>query len=682
MMIPTRRDQWASPVTVAVETAAGSGAFEVDDRLRADLVESLSDHHVAVAEIAVRTNGAFGPADAAQAYHPDRRIVVRAEGAVWFDGYPVAARLEWPERRPSQQETDPTVVAAPEFRLTLEHIVGRLARDIRAQIIGRYVRDGAIRDGLETDPPMWQAAFVPASGLPCIFNLGGAPNCDPVPLRVDDGRGGLRDVHLFCEDDRDDAIPWTYARTLRYLMHFYLAPDTPVKAAQLFEQTDALAALPDEGRSAYRENDPLAYALLARPDSLVAEAASLLEAIALLCDASGLHVTAESASLGSGVVTQIRVWSNTSGPGRQLKLASDAHDASLRDLFEANNLAGAMLSWDTRGMTDTSIVVGDVKRYAATVELVPGWLPEEGLDNVGSSLRGGAKSVALTDEQILSLGDEAAQSEWFAAYHRQGPAFTEHWRVGRLWVLNETGDLDPSLYSRNEPFDAYAPFDFFAVAPGPWMRRRRRLLPVAREPDGLEDVWVEVSFDDGTTWTPIPGGYQVLSDQCGLWFDAPNPLSVSPSGRAAEQNLWYALIDQTCRVRVTAMIESDDRLCAEASDTAAPTLLRSASVTYSPQRFQFVGKDELAMAREAARLAGEGASREVVATPIIPWLDREYQIGDRVLGVRGRGVELHTQRTPTRRSACVVGKRYRIGGGRWQTELVLASAETQVGVER
>ena len=78
---------------MAVERTTGSGLFEIDDRLRAETVESLSGHQLAKAHITVRTDHMFTEADAQARYHSDRRVVIRTKEAVLFDGYPMIGRV-------------------------------------------------------------------------------------------------------------------------------------------------------------------------------------------------------------------------------------------------------------------------------------------------------------------------------------------------------------------------------------------------------------------------------------------------------------------------------------------------------------------------------------------------------------------------------------------------------------
>lgn len=700
MTVPNARSTWAERVDVAVERSIGSGLFEIDDRLKAETVESLSLGRLAKAQINVRTDHVFTAADAKARYHSDRRIIVRTNTAVLFDGYPVMSRLTWEGRAGEISRR----LNVGEIQLVLEHVIGRLGRDEAAQIIGRYVRDALINDSLASASGAWIPASALVTGLPCVFNLDGRPNCDPTPIEVDDGTGGIRKIHVFTDDaGTDGALPWTYARVLRYLLYFYVGRDCPIDAQHLMQQTDAWALESPEGREAFQDSDHLGYLLLGKPDTLVAEAASLFEALMLASAASGVHFATESEPAGNGVRTVWRIWTAQSGAVRDLRLAAGRNAngqpsfptaaTPVAEILDANNLSASRISWDARSIASTAIVVGDVRKYEIQSELWPGWLPESGLDNVDAPDRHSAKSAALSETQIVSIGDAVKDDPWFRKYHRSGEEFPKHWKVGRLWVLNEAGTYAKADYARNSPFDVYAPFDFSTVSTEPWMRRRRRLLPLDQPPGGEQRVIVEISFDAGATWTTIESGYSTLPDEAAIWFDLLNPLSAAPRNNEGT-NLWYALVEQKCRVRVRAMIESDQRLVVRVSSLGAPSLLSNATVAYEPERFRFarylggnheswVGPVEESRDRDDSKVmqtfaktqvAANGA-RSVAGSAVIPWLDTQYRIGDRLIGVRGRGVSFETERSPSRQHACVVGKRYHFGPGRFETELLLGPAD-------
>ena len=97
---------------------------------------------------------------------------------------------------------------------------------------------------------------------------------------------------------------------------------------------------------------------------------------------------------------------------------------------------------------------------------------------------------------------------------------------------------------------------------------------------------MEVSFDSGTTWHQQAGGVRILEDRIGVYFEAENPTEITPPGvDPADQNLWYALIDQTFRVRVTGLIESDDRVLATrpAGEVDSVTLQANGMVVRRPK---------------------------------------------------------------------------------------------------
>jgi len=254
MAVPKSRSGWAQRIEVAVESSAGSGEFIVDDRLRAEMAESLTIRRIAKARVSVQLSGTFTAADAQATYHADRRMIMRSADAVLFDGYPVVGRMTLGGSRQAEG-----------FELRLEHAVGRLGRDEAAQIIGRHVRDARIADGMATAPATWKHASALATGLPCIFNMDGGGNCDPVPIEVDDGAGQVRKIHIFADDLQLDAITWTFARALRYLLHFYGCSNTPIDAELVMQYTDGLAETPPEGRESLRSSDDLAWALLGSP---------------------------------------------------------------------------------------------------------------------------------------------------------------------------------------------------------------------------------------------------------------------------------------------------------------------------------------------------------------------------------------------------------------------------------
>ncbi len=161
-----------------LEPSAGTGNIAALARLAGALVS-------------VRTDGEFTTAEATARYYADRRVIVRTAAAVLFDGYSSVGRLALGRGGSTREAGRRSSGRGGEFMLELEHVTARLGRDVRAQIVGRHVRDGEITDGMAADPDAWSGASALARGLPCIFNMDGAGNCDPVPIEVRDAGGVL-----------------------------------------------------------------------------------------------------------------------------------------------------------------------------------------------------------------------------------------------------------------------------------------------------------------------------------------------------------------------------------------------------------------------------------------------------------------------------------------------------------
>ncbi|MEE9293514.1 MAG: hypothetical protein V3W34_00915 [Phycisphaerae bacterium] len=710
------RSRETSLLVAAVETSPGSGVFEVDDRLRVEAVTLDSDEHISTARLSVRIDESFDTAAARRVYSPDLRVVIRTDEAeasgnvVLFEGYPPVQEARW-EGGPGG--------GAESFGFVARHVYERLSRDRRGWIYGRHMRSGAIEDGVAADPGTWAGRSVLVEALPCVFNLDGAPNCAATPLSVTAPDGSSRSIHVFTYDDDPNGIPWTLANALRYLVWFYAPREGPVFEGNVFDATDAFVQLTSE--SAVGATTQLIRRLLGAPESLTVEATNVVEALALLADVAGVHVSVDTVAAGAGVRSQLRVWAPGDGTSRRLNLARggrhgdgtlryDASALSASDVFRANQIRSADLRWDYQRIVNAPIVVGDVKGHEMTVPLVPGWLPTLDLDNVNQPDRVLAKERALTPDQVARLGDAVEQSAWFRHHHREGSEFAQNRYAGRRWVLNEDGRFAGATYNRNAPFDDYQPFDFSTVTGsdttvrGAWSRRSRPLLPtITRDELGARfGVFVEVSFDGGANWYRPKGPIAVLRNPTGCVFEVTNPLEITPPGvDPLEQNMWYAVIDQMFRVRVTAVIEGDERLLARPapSDSNSPTLQTTSQILYRPQVYKFVtrqgttnvlaavnpgatdvDRDDSAAIEQVARdLASRLQDRRVIASPAVPWLDTDFGIGDQITAIRGRGVSLVTRQDEASMGPSVVGKRYRFNGGRWETVLMLEHAGEPFG---
>ena len=698
------------PWVAEFETSAASGVFRADERLRVQEVTLRSDEQTSAARVAIRLDDEFDAMAARNRYLPDCRVLIRTnepEPADWtmlFEGYPPLMEAEW-DGRPGRAGNDCT--------FTAEHVYGRLARDRRCWIYGRRMRNGAIEDGLASDEGAWQHASALMTALPCVFNLDGAGNCAAEPITVSAPDGSSRSIYIFTDDLDPNARRWTYLNALRYLFWFYRLPEGPVGEGNIFSTTDACVGFdPDQGATCGADRE-LLRRLLGTPDTFGAEGANLVEALAALAAECGIHVTAETINDGGHPVSRMRIWSAGDGEVKDLPLAwggqypdgsrrFEASALSAAEVYAANVIERAVIAWDHRLVVNAPIVIGGIKHYEMTLPLVPGWPPETDLDNVASANRPAAKALALTPDEITAYGEGVEDVTWYKRYHKYGTDFEDYCNVARLWVLNEDGRFDGTTYNRNAPFDDYGPFDFSTVATdavttaGAWSRRVRELMnTITVGEDGERyGVYVQVSFDSGNTWSEPFGSVRVRFNPTGIYFDVTNPTSITPPGVAPEeQNLWYAIIDQTFRVRVTALIESDDRLVADRApdDSETPALCTTSRVVCRPAQYHLesrsgttnalanvnpdatdIGVDDTEAAWALAdRIALNERDGRVLMAPAIPWLETSLSVGDCLAGVGGRGLSFGSRVSRRFSGPSVLGKRFRLSNARLETELVL-----------
>ncbi len=699
MGVPRSRSSEHERLLVEVETATASSRFELDQRLLVEEIVEGCDGAVGRAVVSIRLDDEHDAFSIRQRYPSDRRMRITTEHEqpsfreVLFDGYPQVATAEWDGRRGGAGET---------CRLTLEHALARLSRTPECWVYGRQVRSGAIEAARELDPAAYAAASVRITALPCVFNPAGVPNRAIEPITVTDQGDTIRTVPVFSWEG-GPAVAWTFADVLRYLVWFHLGRG-PVNCGNVFEATEGLAVgRPDAGH--------LAVALARVPISLGCEAVSLVEALSLLADAAGVHISTRTVRQGVQTHTELQVWSPHDGALKHLHLARGGRFAdgeprynprirSVSDVLAENNTHRGRIRWDDGAIVSRVNVLGDVKRYELTLPLVPGWLPTAGLDDVPAGEQEQVKLAALTPEQVAALGDQADQNAWFRRYHRGGSEYNNHADVGRLWVLNEDGACAGAAFNRNPPFNDYRPFDFGTVFEDPqvgrdWMRRARPLRScVSLGADGQPlGVWVQVSFNGGATWYVAAGPVSVIERRAGIHFDCDNLTSITPTGVApAVQNLWYATVRQTFRVRVTAVIESDERLAGTWGPAGldSPTRLTNAVVLRRPEVFGYLSReaadnvlaasspagpearDDAAVIQAAARhLAEANQDRTVAAAPALPWIETGYRVGDRLGGIAGREVSFAVNVGGRPRYPAIVERRFVLTGGHYETVLGL-----------
>lgn len=477
-------------------------------------------------------------------------------------------------------------VAGEKTIVRLEGLAASVRRQVDLAVYGRFARTrqdwsaGGTGDAAER-----------VDGLECLFNPDGRSNCAAIPITVRLTDGAEQLIHVFTHDDDPDARPWTVSRVLRYLAWFYFFRHPWLDIDELLRVTQDSSLHEAAGRDYLRAAQPLEWALRGRVESFAAEGFSAVDALTRLLRSTGLHWHIEPVGSAGRLRSEVRLWTEHQGPARSFDLANAAPLDHLAAAVKAC-VAAAHLRRQLSGGVQQTVVLGGVKQHEVTIELVPGWMPVPEIDAVALSQREAAKQLALLPEDIDTMGPDAAQNPWFQAYHRKGTDFAAHQDIGRKWVLNEHGGYSGSLYNRYTPFNDYQPFPFKTVIqetvahPDGWMVRPRRLLdPITRSAEGQPlALAVDVSFDGGATWSAHTGALRVLADECGVVLDADNLCEITPPGVAARtSNFWYGLIDQQAHVRVTAVIEGDERVTArtgqpDAGAMASGTLIQAESL--------------------------------------------------------------------------------------------------------
>jgi len=420
-------------------------------------------------------------------------------------------------------------------------------------------------------------------GLPLVFNPDGRPNASGQPY--DPGTG---DSYAVFAPDGADASAWTLDEAIAYLLCEHGA------------SADVDVPSPSEVRAAVD-------ALVIRDVSL--EGQTLVEALDALLELAGGRIVVTAEPHTAGLSRRLEIWY----PGRAPAVRLAHQPPGRRYDPAATNLAALSVRMRFDSAPRRYVARGDRKVYESTFDLVAGW----------------DDALATYDPDDFSPS--------------ANPDFDTVRDVFRKWVLNETGAYSEDPYERGPAVDLSALFEG-----APYVRRRRRLLPCLSR-DGLgrsRGVYAELSLDGGAAWEQMNLGVRVLKNECGLYLtDDPLP----PRYIAA------AMRDQVC-VRVTAAIESDAVVAAAYPDEASidlpgrtrhlnvPAGYRYRRVAPTSRFYGQAGADEAddsARLEELVRAAYLADRRTPAPTRIeIPYLAMGHRVGQRVLGLRGRRLDL------------------------------------------
>jgi len=633
------------------------------------------------------------------------------------------------------------------FTLNVQGMFERLSDMPHAQIYGRYVRSAVSQASLDAEFGHRQTttAFGTLAStvdlvraMSCVFNPGGRPNRSAAPVTYGEANHA---VHLFCDEDDPDAQPWTFAQALRHLAAIYVfgavaaqggvAPG-PITDGNVFSSTDSLVGLTSADRPTVPVSDADAwkYAMLGEPRDLICDGLNVCEALVLLADMAGVRfrVADEEVLDNSSAVStnwrrvlRSRLYFQARGCGPHKKIKKDARrpiaGRLAKTLLGRCNVNELTIEVDYRDTVSDAVFVGGVRRYEVTVELVPGWQPDSHLDNIeGDEAIDAAIEYAELHWDMTEPGELAADP-WYQRYHVAGSSFASYAQVGRRWVLNATNLYHPASYGRDVgPFDAdaYAPWQpsdaeiwddlilpngsigSAPVLAGDWVFRPRPFQPCFSADAEFESlgIVVEFSFDAGSTWSRIGSAKIVnLEDDTGIYINHDDLTELLMDGEGDDQShFWAAIIRQQARVRVTAVIEGDDRITAamianhftpgtplstgrvfDASHKYASHRRDNANSQFGPAGSRpapaqtLETRNDLAALKHAAETLYEiVSSRQCAIAAAIPWVEAaEYAVLDSVQEITGIGMKIWSHGSGrTQRWTDIVAIQYWPGGTR------------------
>ena len=453
-------------------------------------------------------------------------------------------------------------------------------------------------------------------GLDLVFNPGGRANMSD----LDSSPGGQRPRRLFVAPEADTAEAWTAAEAANYLVGFYASA--------------SWLSLPSAGEIEQLFGDEIL-------EDLRLEGRSVLDALEHLARRVGLRATVALSRDAAGQLTRALVLVGR-GLGRRVSLYHQMPGQTYSRVRTFMEKLDARIDW-SEALARIELV-GDLKLYESTFELQPGW-------------------------------DPGKENEDPTAYRRSGnPNFAPLADVFRKWVLNEAGDYNGAPYLLSGPYDFSSLFENETSLP-----RRRRFLPTISSGAMGESygVHVELSYDDGATWTRYEGPVRVLRDECGIYL----------AGDRLPAALYRAAKHDEYRCRVTATVESDSRLRATAErenladdhrgrrqwlDVSSDfhyRLVDAASI-FAPGSSRAVD-DTLRLQGLADDLFEAGRRAPVPARVTLPTFSTSYRLGDAIDGVRYRYTRLKREAAGIETDPLVEAVRQRFTAEGWRTELTL-----------
>ena len=419
-------------------------------------------------------------------------------------------------------------------------------------------------------------------GMALGFNLDGQANASDSPY--DPGSG---EAYTIFAALHGDAAAWTLAEAVAHLL------------AEYGQSAVVGAPTPTEVRSG------LGGTVLR---NVRLEGRTLGEALDALLELSGGMMTVAVEPQEAGVSRRLEIFTPDRAPVCRL-----AHQAvGCRYDPAATDFSDLAVTMRFEAAPRRYVARGDRKVYESTFELMRGWAEGLGSNNP----------------------DDFSPS--------QNPNFDGFRDVFRKWVLNESGEYTEGPYYSGPAADLGAVFEG-----APYSRRRRRFLECLSCDDlgRSYGVYVEVSFNGGSTWQRPAMAVRVLRDECGIYLtDDPLPPQFLVAG-----------MNGLLRVRVTAAIESDSCVQAERGEPETADFPGRTRHLNVPAGYRYRKR------ASTSRFSGQAAADEVDDTPRLlefvnaayeadrlcpvpahvemPYLALGYRVGQRMLGVRRRRLD-------------------------------------------
>lgn len=600
------------------------------------------------------------------------------------------------------------------FDLPVRSIAEVVSELYGSQVVGRVMRSNesllALREE-DPEPAVFgdSTATRELNGFPAVFNPNGKANCAKVPIT---GTIGERNVvcSLFTHDRDDDALFWTWARVLRYLVYWYLFwdPGTPedlIADGNLLDLTDTLQSKEhtEQPEAPVEAEDALEYALLGRPSGFSIEGMNVVEAMIAVCNECGVRFWLKPELIDTEEETELPVaqdklyiWARGAGDLVDLHRTNCPAGTPADRTLAQNDIRDMEIGCDHREVVARPLIVGDVRRYEITAELVPGWEPEANLDNVATEGQAAALAYCEAHLDLASDPDELADDPWYQAYHSAGSDFYNHRDVGRRWVLNCSARYTAELFARTVgPFDAdaYVPWEpsdcaitdtsigedgnvqTTPVASGVWTYRPRPFLPCFSASADKRSIGIvlELSFDGGSTWHRNCEGLTFRADarEDAVLIDTDDLTQLFAPGTgdpgSAADSFWDAMIRGLARVRVTAVVEGNTRLTGLIDPTNwRPTGNAESSRQWTFPQFKsnrrdggnsrfaeagaepspaatFEARDDLLdIQRKTLEIVSMCVTRQLPGAATIPWISQEYHPGQSLRSIAGLGLTFAT----------------------------------------